>query len=257
MANVIYMLDATVGIGNTLIALVVLIVAADLLSIMLPRMIVRPFKEEDRAALQRQLQWPIYIEESFDNDQIHDSDANVDWGLGYEYADDYDFYRELVDDQYSWWLDFYTTECCVDAKWMITRQPVEDFVLTTDFQKHDGGDGPTYGVVFHYQDEDNFYTLDYNDIGNLTVEYVYQGEWGVIFTNNSRVKSAIQPFEVNRLVLSVEDGQGLILINDQYIGQFNDMRIPQGYIGYIVGAPYNRADTVIVGMDNITLRLPD
>lgn len=257
IAEAIYMLDATIGIGNALVILVVLIVAGDLLSLILPRMLVRPFTEEDRAALQRQLEWPVYIEESFDNEQIHDSDSDADWGLGYEYHDDYDFYRELVEGKYSWWVDFYTTECCVDAKWMITRQPVEDFVLSTDFQKYEGGEGPTYGVVFHYQDEDNYYTLDYNDIGNLSVEIVYQGEWAVIFTTHSQVKRAIQPFEANRLVLSVENGQGLILINDQYIGQFHDTRIPQGHLGFIVGSPYNRTGTVVIDIDNITLRIPD
>ncbi|MBN1123291.1 MAG: hypothetical protein JXJ17_19625 [Anaerolineae bacterium] len=251
--DAIYMLDATFGVGRAISWLLALsLIAWFTFGLVTPRMVSPRYSEEDRLALDRQLQWPVLVREDFEDKRL---DSDADWALGDEYADNYDVYRELYEGQYFCSVAFYTAGCCEESPWLITQQSVEDFVISADFTKYSSDDGPSYGFIYHYQDAENFYAVTFNDVKNLTVEVIYQGEWQVIFTKSFH--SAILPFERNRLRLSVEDGVGRILINDQYVGRFDSSRLPQGHLGFVIGSPYERADVVTLGIDNVTLRTPD
>lgn len=252
IANAVFMLDATVGVGNTIGAVLFLVVAACLFYPFVRPFFSRPFSQADRAALERQRLWPVYIEETFDDDQVH---TDADWGLGSESVEDFDAYRELIDGQYVVWVDFWTSSRRTRSYQLITRKNLTDFILSVDFEKQAGGEPHLYGVVFHYQDAGNFYTLTFDDNDYLSVEAWYQNKQQDVFVNVFR-QNVIRPFQRNSLELSFEDGHGLLWVNGQYVGQFDDTRIPRGRLGFVVGAPYD-GYSAEVSVDNVELRTPD
>jgi hypothetical protein len=252
IANAVFMLDATIGIGTIITVVLFLAVAGCMLYPFVAPFFSRPFSQTDQAVLKRQREWPIYIEETFDNDQTH---TDADWGLGIESADDFEAYRELVDGKYFTWVDFWTSDRHVKSYHLITHESLSDFILSVDFEKPTGGEPHPYGVIFHYQDAGNFYMLTFDDNDYLSVEAWYQNRQEVLFVNVFH-QNAIRPFQRNNLVLSFEDGHGLLLVNDQYVGRFDDTRFARGGLGFVVQLPYDdyAAD---ISIDNVELRTPD
>lgn len=234
---------------------VLLAVVLVFLSRILPCMIAPPFTGKDRAAYQRQLEWPVYIEESFEDDQIHDPAA--DWGLGYEFSDNYDFTRSLGNEQYYLGIEFFSPDSRITVKWLITEQPLEDFVLTAYFKPFELGfpERIDYGFIFNYQDDEIYYTVTISEGEKINVARTYQGNRKLIFSTKS-TQEVIRPDEFNQLTLSFEGGQGLVFINEQYITQFKDTRIRQGQLGFVLEVPPGPSGFGTIHIDNVTLRVP-
>lgn len=236
------------------VLVVLLAIVLVFLSRILPRVIAPPFTKKDRAAYQRQLQWPVYLEESFDDDQFC---AAADRTGGYEFFDDYDFTWSECNAQYYWQIDFFSPESHINAKGLLGDQPLEDFVLTANFTKLTGYSKRfDYGFIFNYQDDENYYSLTINDGGEINIARTYQGDRKLIFTTIF-APEVTRTDRFDQLTLSFEDGQGLIFLNEQYIAQFKDTRIPQGHLGFVVEIPSGPSGSIIIYIDNITLRVPD
>ncbi len=215
-----------------------------------------PMSEADQAAVERQEGWTAAVEETFTGGTIH---SDVDWPHGPETGDFFRAERTFVDECYLWHIDFFAipAECC--RSFTLAFLPdltVDDFLLTVDFTKHSGDDGIQYGVVYHYVDLDNFYIFDMNDIGNMGTAVWHQGEWKAIFTPSFR-HSPIRAYSTNRLTLSVESGHALVFINDEYVGQYDDNRVPSGKLGFVVSPPYEDVGTIDISIDNVVLRTPN
>lgn len=99
-------------------------------------------------------------------------------------------------------------------------------------------DGDTYndaGVLFRFQDRDNYYELDLNGEGSFAVGKQIDGEWYQILDWTG--SPAIQAFgSVNRVRLIARGDQFEMIVNGQTIGRFVDDTYQSGGIALVVTA---------------------
>jgi hypothetical protein len=211
--------------------------------------------DEDKAMLAVQSQWPVRFSEDFSDPD--DEPA----GMTFEDAEETEvLYMErwAEDGRWNWAADFFgTADCCRDsAIWFFPEEDITDFWLSVDLTRVYGDEGAQYGVVYHYQDRDNFYEAGINDIGSGGIEVYGDGEWDALLTPAlSSAESIMHPGEANTFQISVQDGKAIIFLNGVYYGQTTDNRVPSGRVGIVLPKPYY-GDHVELGIDNIALRMP-
>jgi hypothetical protein len=214
---------------------------------------VPPLTDSDQADLSAQQQWPLLVSETFDTPQ---GGSEVVWQTGVENTAYHQVTREIRDGQWIWSGDFSTEEdCCRGfSVWYFPQPDLDDFWLQVDFARLNGHQGASYGLVYHFQDLDNFYIATINDIGNGGINVFGQGEWEALLTPRS-IKSIMRMGGPNTIQISVQAGHAIFFINGNYFGQIADNRVSTGKLGLIMPKPYDGGQ-IQLAIDNIQLRAP-
>jgi hypothetical protein len=129
--------------------------------------------------------------------------------------------------------------------------PVSDFNLTVEINQPQDSQYSSHGIYFGYQPSGDFYAFS---ITNL--QY-----WSFVIYNNEeyipiidwKKTAAIRPKNVNKLKIVAEGSHFVFFVNDKYIGEADDTRLPMGEVGLGVTI---EADEVSFEFDNFDLRTP-
>jgi hypothetical protein len=187
--------------------------------------------------------WPVAFGDTFD------SNAN-DWPAG-DYSDErLTGSREIIDGKYHW------EAAALDGViwWSIPDvASVSDFYLTVNAQRVSGVTDGQYGVIFRRADRDNYALFKIEDSQYYKFSVRYQGEWETVIDWTE--SSAIRPVGVNRLAVVGEGSHFTFYINDEYVGEIDEDRLPEGTIGLAIELLDDK-DAAVFEFDDLEMRAP-
>ncbi len=124
-----------------------------------------------------------------------------------------------------------------------------DFVLDVDATQVDGPNDNTYGVIFRYQDDRNFYRLDISGDGYFAVFKRKDGVWTKVqdYVETPAVK---QGNATNHLQVIAKGDQFTFNVNGQTVKTFSDKDFPTGNVGVTAGTLFDNAG-VHIAFDNL------
>ncbi len=126
-----------------------------------------------------------------------------------------------------------------------------DFVLDVDATQVDGPNDNTYGVIFRYQDDRNFYRLDISGDGYFAVFKRKDGTWNKVqdYTETPAVQ---QGNATNHLQVIAKGNQFTFNVNGQVVKTFSDSDFGNGNVGVTAGTLFDNAG-VHIAFDNLTV----
>ena len=124
-----------------------------------------------------------------------------------------------------------------------------DFVLDVDATQVEGPNDNSYGVIFRYVDDRNFYRLDISGDGYFAVFKYKDGKWTKLqdYTETPAVKQGVA---TNHLQVIAKGNQFTFNVNDQPVKTFSDSDFPNGNVGVTAGTLFDNAD-VHIAFDNL------
>jgi hypothetical protein len=124
-----------------------------------------------------------------------------------------------------------------------------DFVLDVDATQVGGPNDNTYGVIFRYQDDRNFYRLDISGDGYFAVFKRKDGAWSKVqdYVETSAVR---QGNATNHLQVIAKGNQFTFNVNGQTVKTFSDGDFPNGNVGVTAGTLFDNAG-VHIAFDNL------
>ncbi|MBA4385159.1 MAG: hypothetical protein C0410_10530 [Anaerolinea sp.] len=138
---------------------------------------------------------------------------------------------------------------------MLSAEPLDDFVLNVDLRHVIGDDETTGGMVlWRYEDEENFYALTIMDDGTYTIHRFLQGVYGMLKL------PTLSPWlnitgKTNLVTVTANGDTNQIFFNDHYEFSFQDSSLKQGYYG--MGAQPSESSEVEVAFDNLKVYVYD
>jgi Domain of Unknown Function (DUF1080) len=126
-----------------------------------------------------------------------------------------------------------------------------DFVLDVDAAQVAGPNDNTYGVIFRYQDDRNFYRLDVSGDGYYAVFKRKDGAWSKVqdYVESTAVK---QGNATNHLQVIAKGNQFTFNVNGETVKTFSDNDFSSGDIGLTAGSLFDNAG-VHIAFDNLTV----
>jgi hypothetical protein len=119
--------------------------------------------------------------------------------------------------------------------WNTVGQEFTDFEIVFEVALVSGDTYNDAGILFRFQDADNYYEVDINGEGSFAVGKEVDDEWIQIVEWTTH--PTIQPFgRVNRVRLVAEGNQFTLYINDEWMDSFQDNSFASGGIGPVVTA---------------------
>jgi hypothetical protein len=124
-----------------------------------------------------------------------------------------------------------------------------DFVLDVDATQIEGPNDNTYGVIFRYQDDRNFYRLDISGDGYYAVFKRKDGTWSKVqdYIESAAVK---QSNATNHLQVIAKGKQFTFNVNGETVKTFSDNDFSSGNIGLTAGSLFDNAG-VHIAFDNL------
>ncbi len=124
-----------------------------------------------------------------------------------------------------------------------------DFVLDVDATQVGGPNDNTYGVIFRYQDDRNFYRLDISGDGYFAVFKRKDGVWAKVqdYVETPAVK---QGNATNHLQVIAQGNQFTFNVNGETVKTFSDGDFSSGNVGVTAGTLFDNAG-VQIAFDNL------
>jgi hypothetical protein len=126
-----------------------------------------------------------------------------------------------------------------------------DFVLDVDATQVDGPNDNTYGVIFRFQDDRNFYRFDISGDGYFAVFKRKDGVWTKVqdYVETPAVK---QGNATNHLQAIARGNQFTLNVIGETVKTFSDGDFPNGDIGVTAGTLFDNAG-VHIAFDHVTV----
>ena len=126
-----------------------------------------------------------------------------------------------------------------------------DFMLDVDATQVDGPNDNSYGVIFRYVDDRNFYRADISGDGYFALFKYKDGKWAKLqdYVESAAVK---QGQATNHLQIVAKGNQFTLNINGQPVKTFTDGDFPNGNVGVTAGTLFDNAG-VHIAFDNVTV----
>jgi hypothetical protein len=186
--------------------------------------------------------WSILFSDDFDNNTNH-------WEVGLEDGERAKTNRTITNGKYQW----ETTSKKGVISWRTAdTMSVTDFFLTVEAEQTDGSPSSDYGLVFRVDTRSNFYYFGI-DNDSFFVSLNYNDEWTDII--EWTISNAIRADKSNRLTVIAKGSHFIFLINDRYVAEMTDDRIPKGTTALAI--VLHGADLqATFEFDNFEIRIP-
>jgi hypothetical protein len=187
--------------------------------------------------------WKVIISEPFDSNKNK-------WLVLADSEDEYATTTyEITNGKYRW----DTTAHKSHIGWVRAgKKPLTDFYLSVEIQAVEAPDSADYGVVFREDENSNFYYFGINGQGKYIL-YVFFEEWDTLIDWTE--SEFIEPGELNRITVIGEGSHFTFFVNDQYLTEFTDDKIPEGVTALAVELSVEN-DHAVFEFDNFELRAP-
>jgi Tol biopolymer transport system component len=137
--------------------------------------------------------------------------------------------------------------------WGLANRKVGDFRLQVDAAQEEGPNNNGYGVLFRFQDRDNFYRFDISGDGFFLLSRFYDGEWVTLvpWTASSAVNVGQA---TNRLAVEAVGSQIRVYANDALLAEVEDDTLDEGNFGFF--ASTFSEPNLTISFDDIKLWTP-
>jgi hypothetical protein len=137
--------------------------------------------------------------------------------------------------------------------WGLANRNVGDFRLEVDTAQETGPNNNGYGILFRFQDRDNFYRFDVSGDGFFLLSKFHDGEWVTLVPWTA--SSAINVGEAaNRLAVEAIGNQIRVYANDRLLSEVEDEAFTGGNFGFF--ASTFSEPNLTVSFDDIKLWTP-
>lgn len=137
--------------------------------------------------------------------------------------------------------------------WGLANRDVADFRLEVDATQEAGPNNNGFGILFRFQDRDNYYRFDISGEGYFLVSKFYRGEWTTLVPWTA--SSALNVGQAtNRLMVEAVGNRIRLFANGTEIGQTTDDSLSHGNFGFFANT--FTEPNLIVSFDNIKLWVP-
>jgi pSer/pThr/pTyr-binding forkhead associated (FHA) protein len=138
--------------------------------------------------------------------------------------------------------------------WGLANRSVADFLLRVDAAQEAGPNNNGYGVLFRFQDRNNFYRFDISGDGFFLLSKFHDGEWVTLVPWTA--SSAINVGQAtNRLDVEAIGSQISVYANDTLLAQVEDDTFSEGSFGFF--ASTFSEPNLTISFDDITLWTPE
>jgi pSer/pThr/pTyr-binding forkhead associated (FHA) protein len=137
--------------------------------------------------------------------------------------------------------------------WGLANRNVADFRLQVDAAQESGPNNNGYGVLFRFQDRDNFYRFDISGDGFFLLSKFHAGEWVTLIPWTA--SSAINVGQsANRLAVEAIGSQIRVYANDTLLAEVEDDTLTAGNFGFFASTFSDSGLTI--SFDDIKLWTP-
>ncbi len=168
-------------------------------------------------------EWPVLAQHTFDRDV----DA---WQLEAQSNEFGASSWRLTDGQYLWNLKSFQ-----GVAWWSTpdMKIVSDFYASVQAQQLEGPTNAQFGLIFRRDPDYQYYLLQITPQRQYSIYLRYAEEWHELLPWTA--SDMILTDQPNRLAVIGQGDTFYCFINDQFITQFSDERLPEGDVGLLVG----------------------
>lgn len=158
-------------------------------------------------------------------------------------------YEDDFDDSASGWddaFDTYTTKQYGNNRyqievttsnlvaWGLANRDVADFEVEVEAKFEDGGLSNGYGLLFRFQDRENFYRFDISGDGYYLLSKFVKGEWTTL--KDWAASPAIKTGNSANILKVAAFGPSItVWANGQQLASFQDDSLPHGNFGFFAG----------------------
>ncbi len=137
--------------------------------------------------------------------------------------------------------------------WGLANRKVADFRIQVDAAPEEGSNNNGYGILFRFQDRDNFYRFDISGDGFFLLSKFHNGEWVTLvpWTATSAVNVG---HDTNRLAVEAVGSQIRVYANDDLLAEVEDDTLDEGNFGFF--ASTFSEPNLTVSFDDIILWMP-
>jgi hypothetical protein len=137
--------------------------------------------------------------------------------------------------------------------WGLANRSVADFRLEVDAALEVGPNNNGYGILFRFQDRDNFYRFDISGDGFFLLSKFHAGEWITLvpWTASSAINVGQS---ANRLTVEAVGNQISVYSNDTLLAQVEDNAFTEGNFGFF--ASTFSEPNLTISFDDIKLWTP-
>jgi serine/threonine protein kinase len=132
--------------------------------------------------------------------------------------------------------------------WSTSDQSFTDFLLSVDARQAGGSNNNAYGLIYRYQDSDNFYYFRVNGNGFYSAAKMVDGKWKTLvgWKKSPHVKGGQS---TNHLKLVCRGRYMSFYVNGEHLAEWWDSTFTEGDIGLAAGT-YDKAG-VLIYFDNL------
>ncbi|PWH19872.1 MAG: hypothetical protein DDG58_04055 [Ardenticatenia bacterium] len=137
--------------------------------------------------------------------------------------------------------------------WGLANRDVANFRLEVEATQESGPNNNGYGILFRFQDRENYYRFDVSGEGYFLLSKLYRGEWTTLIPwTPSPVLNVGQA--TNRLMVEALGTRIRVFANGAELGQVTDDSLSHGNFG--VFANTFSEPNLVVSFDNLRLWIP-
>jgi len=139
--------------------------------------------------------------------------------------------------------------------WGLANRDVADFEIEVETRREDGGDINSYGILFRFQDRENFYRFDISGDGYFLLSKFIAGQWETLIDWQEAPSLNTDLGANNILKVSAIGSKITVWANGQALATITDDDLSHGNFGFFASTfsePY-----LWVSYDNLKLWVPD
>ncbi|WP_448336481.1 zinc-ribbon domain-containing protein [Chloroflexus aurantiacus] len=133
--------------------------------------------------------------------------------------------------------------------WALVNGSYRDVIIETSYSTGRGGPVGAAGIIFNYQDEDNFYLFSVSNDGYYALELLENNQWITLIDWTQH--EAINP-ENNRIRVELNGDEITLFVNERQIEQTRDPTFTSGDVGLAVTS-FDESG-ITVSYEEITIR---
>lgn len=172
-----------------------------------------------------------------------------------DFAVDSEAWTTTYDEEVSTYFKGGERRIAIDAAdliaWTRLQTEYDDFYVEVDTIEHAGQSEDLFGLIFRYQNVDNFYIFAIGSDGYYMVRRLVNDEWSYLAEWTESDEIDFGPGAVNTLGLVAQGDTFTVLVNDVVLAQVQDDGIDAGAVGLVAGAYEDIG--VDIGFDNFRL----
>jgi hypothetical protein len=132
-----------------------------------------------------------------------------------------------------------------------------DFIVAVDIEINTDSDDDRCGLILRLEDDDNFYTLDFDSEPEIYFDTLIDNEWDYGRTLSNTQNLPIRRNGINRLVVVAIQDEFTVYVNGEFTVKYSDSRLTEGSVAVSATTFYDSDDMSCTFSNSWLWQLPD